>query len=94
MVAWVLRASTSVSTMTSGVTVPGDGVAGTSAATGAALEVDLVRLADLDLLDALDLLGALARLEALAAGALGAAAGASGAAMPLVVTAIGARGGD
>ncbi len=82
--------------MRSGVTVPGDGVSGTSTAVGAVgaagamgagvgLEVDLVRLADLDLLEALDLLEILARLGALAAGALGTA-------MPLVVTAIGGRG--
>ena len=79
--------------MRSGLAVPGDGVAGTSAAleevravVWAGLEVDLVRLADLDLLEVLVLLEALGRLEALAAGALGAV-------MPLVVT-IGAEGRD
>ena len=80
--------------MRSGLAVPGDGVASTSGASAAVgavlwagLEVDLVRLADLDLLAALGLLQALDRVEALAAGALGAM-------MPLVVTAIGAEGCD
>ena len=68
--------------MRSGLAVPGDGAAGTSAASEevgavlwAGLDVVLVRLADLDL------------LKALGAGVLGAV-------MPLVVTVVGAEGRD
>ena len=78
--------------MRSGLTVPGDGVSGTSGVSwplvraGAllafVLEVDLVFLADFDLLDALGLLTGL--LVALAADL--------GALVPLVVTAMGASG--
>ena len=92
MAAALLRASISVSSMRSGLAVPGDDVACTSAASAevgavlwAGLAVVLVPLADLDLLEALALLEVLDRLEVLAAGALGAV-------MPLVVTAIGAEG--
>ena len=84
MEAALLRASISVSSMRSGLAVPGDGVTGTF---WAGLEAVLVRLTDLDLLEVLVLLEALGRLEDLAAGALGAV-------MPLVVTAIGAEGRD
>ena len=88
-------ASISVSSMRSGLTVPGEGVAGTNmsswslggsgTALRAELEGDLVRLAALDLLGTFGLLGALDLLEALAAGVLDALES-------LVAMAIGAEG--
>ena len=98
-----MGASISVSSIRSGLAVPGDDVAGISTASwplgggGAAfravLEMELVRLATLDLLEALalletlDLLKILGLLIVLAAGALAAAA-------PLVVIVIGGEGRD
>ena len=88
----MLRVSTSVSSIRSGVTVSGDDVSGTSTSTGviratvaagavfrAGLKIDLFRLTDLDLLGILDLLKVLARLKALVVGALIADISAAGA---------------